>query len=387
LRDVAGVATVGPRTRRLRSAMTALGIAIGIAAVVAVLGISSSSRAQLIAELEELGTNRLEVRAGQSLTGSEPELPEEATTRIGRIAGVQAVTSVTTVDASLRRTDLIDPANTLGITVRTTEPSLLSVVGGTIASGRFLDAASASLPTVVLGSTAAERLGIEQATGQLVIIGGEWFSVIGILDPVPLYGQLDSSAFIGRDVATDVFGTELSPSSIYVTVEPDQVDRVRALLAASASPARPSEVDVSNPSDALAAQDAVDANLTAMLLGLGGVALLVGGISIANVMVIGVLERRTEIGVRRALGATQRHIRVQFLAEAVLLSGAGGLAGVVLGAGVTAGYTTVRDTALSVPPIAVVGGLGAALIVGTIAGLSPASRAARMAPADAIRPA
>ena len=144
---------------------------------------------------------------------------------------------------------------------------------------------------------------------------------------------------------------------MYVLTDPDQVEAVRSVLAATANPQHPNEVSVSRPSDALAAKKAVDATLQALLLGLGGVALLVGGIGIANMMVVAVLERRTEIGVRRALGATKRHIRLQFLVEAVLLALLGGVLGVMIGVGVTAGYTTVRNMVLSVPVTTVAAGV------------------------------
>ena len=201
-------------------------------------------------------------------------------------------------------------------------------MGGSVRTGRFLDAATSRLPAVVLGSTAAERLGIRDLTGSpAVYLGGQWFTVIGILDPVPVLANLDSAAFIGYDVAEQLFDTSRSPSTVHVRTTPEAVDAVEAVLAATANPAAPEEIEVSRPSDALAAREAVDDTLTALLLGLGGVALLVGGIGIANMMVVSVLERRSEIGVRRALGATKRHIRLQFLTEAVLLALLGGAAG------------------------------------------------------------
>jgi putative ABC transport system permease protein len=388
LRDVAGTGAIGLRTRRLRTALTAIGIAIGIAALVAVLGISASGRADLLAQLDKLGTNRLTVQAGQSFLGDKSQLPEDATAMIRRVGPVVAAAGTTGVDASVRRTDRIPRSETGGISVVATEPELLAAVDGTVHTGTFLNAANAQYPAVVLGSKAAERLGIHSLDGNPVVyLGGHWFSVVGILDPVPLLPNIDSSAMIGYDIAHDLFGTARNPSTAYVLTDPQQVDEVRAVLAATANPQHPNEVTVSRPSDALAAKKAVDETLQALLLGLGGVALLVGGIGIANMMVVAVLERRTEIGVRRALGATKRHIRLQFLVEAVMLALLGGVLGVLLGIGVTAGYTTVRNMVLSVPIATVAAGVGAALVVGALAGLSPAARAARLNPADAVRPA
>jgi len=387
-RDVLGAGAVGLRTRRLRTALTALGIAIGIAALVAVLGISASGKADLLAQLDQLGTNRLTVQAGQSFLGNDSKLPEDATAMIRRVGPVTSAAGTTGVSGTVRRTDQVPAAETGGIGIVATEPELLAAIDGTVRTGSFLNAATSKYPAVVLGSKAAERLGIRSLDGNpIVYLGGHWFSVVGILDPVPLLPNIDSSAMIGYDIAHDLFGTDRNPSTVYVLTDPNQVQQVRDVLAATANPEHPNEVSVSRPSDTLAAKEAVDETLQALLLGLGGVALLVGGIGIANMMVVAVLERRTEIGVRRALGATKRHIRLQFLVEAVLLALLGGVLGVLIGVGVTAGYTTVRHMVLSVPISTVAAGVGAALVVGAIAGLSPAARAARLNPADAVRPA
>jgi putative ABC transport system permease protein len=388
LRDIPGLVLVGPRTRRLRTALTALGIAIGIAALVAVLGISESSRADLLAQLDALGTNRLQVAPGTPLAGgAEVTLPETAGDQIRRLDTVEQAAAVSGVDATVRRSDLIPESTTSGISVRAADLGMLDAVGGSVAAGRWHDAASERLPTVALGAVAAGRLGIHTVDGREVIIGDQRFTVVGILDPVPLYDTLDTAAFIGYPIADELFDTTRAPTSIYVVADPDVVDEVADLLPATTNPQSPAEVEVTNPSDALAAREAVDETLTNLLLGLGGVALLVGGIGIANVMVIGVLERRTEIGVRRALGATKRHVRLQFLLEATLLGVLGGIAGVVLGVAVTTGYTAAQHQTLAIPPSGIVGGLAAAVAIGAIAGLSPAARAARLAPAESIRPA
>ena len=388
LADVLATGAVGVRTRPLRSALTALGIAIGIAALVATLGISASSRADLVAQLDRLGTNRLEVRPGQSFTGTDAQLPETSVAMVRRIGPVLEASGVAAVTATVRRSDLVPEAETNGVGVLATDASLLAAVDGTVRDGRFLDDAVDGYPAIVLGATAAERLGITDLTARpRVFVSGGWFTVVGILDPVPLLAGLDSSAFIGADVAEDLFGTEREPTAIYVLTTPEQVTPVQEVLAATANPQAPNEVQVSRPSDAIQARSAVNDTMRALLLGLGGVALLVGGIGIANVMVIGVLERRSEIGVRRSLGATKRHVRLQFLTEALLLALLGGAAGVALGAAITLGYAAARDLTVSLPAEALAAGIGAALLVGMLAGLSPAARAARLPPAEALRPA
>jgi putative ABC transport system permease protein len=382
--DILRVGSAGLRARRLRAALSSLGIAIGIASMVAVLGISESSKADLLAALDRLGTNLLTVAPGQTFGGEAAELPEQSTAMIGRLASVERAAATRTLDETVRRTDLIDEAETGGIAVTASDPGLARLLGVRVRRGRFLDPGSIRYPTVVLGATAASRLGIARP-GVNVWIGDRWFTVIGILGRVTLDPNLDSSALIGFPVAERLFGADRSPTTIYVRAGEDSVEWARALLGATANPEHPEEVQVSRPSDALAARAAAKSAFTALFLGLGGVALLVGGVGIANVMVISVLERRSEIGLRRALGATRPHIAVQFVSESLILAGLGGVAGSALGSAVTVAYATSRDWPAVVPPLALAAGVGAALAIGAVAGLYPALRAARLPPTEALR--
>lgn len=377
----------GPRARRARSSLTAIGIAIGIAAMVAVVGISTSSKAALLHTIDELGTNLLAVQAGQSLSGQPASLPEDAAAMIGRMPAVEQASALRTVDASVRRTDLIPDVETAGINVFASDPDLLLAIHGDVGRGRFLDDRMARLPALVLGSVAAQRLGIvDLSDSPTVFVDGHWFAVIGILEPFPLNPDLDRAAFMGNAVAGELFGTEPNATTIYIRTDPDQVEAVRGLLARTANPASPNEVNVSRPSDALEAKAAVDQNLTRLLLGLGAVALVVGGVGIANVMVISVLERRSEIGLRRALGARRTHIAGQFVIESVMLAVMGGVAGITLGVLVTSVYAAGQGWTLDVPAPALGGGVAVSLMVGAVAGLYPAVRAARMDPAEAVHP-
>jgi putative ABC transport system permease protein len=387
--DLFRVASIGLRSRRLRAALSALGIAIGIAAMVAVLGISESSRSNLLSALDKLGTNLLVVEPQDALGADDeddPVLPTTSETMLRRVAAVERVSSVTPVDTTVRRTDLIPTERTGGITVWAADLQLLDTLIGEMADGEWLDQTRAELPVVVLGSSTAERLGItDVGDGVQVWLGERWFTVIGIMEPVELAPALDTAALIGRPIATTELGAAETPGALYVRTDPDEVDSVRDLIPATASPADPSLVAVSRPSDAIEARAATSDAFTALLLGLGGVALLVGGVGIANVMVIAVLERRSEIGLRRALGATRRHVSVQFLSEALLLSATGGLAGALLGAAVTATYDVARGWEVVVPVTGLIGGFAAAVAIGAIAGLYPATRASRLAPTDALR--
>jgi putative ABC transport system permease protein len=377
---------LGLTARKARTALSALGIAIGITALVGVLGLSESSRADLNAQLDALGTNLLVVAPGQDLMGSDATLPTASVAMVGRVPTVESAAATYAVEATVRKSDLVSESQTGGIAVAAAGTDLAGTVAAELAAGRWLDEATASYPAVVLGATAARRLAVDDlTTGVRVWLGGRWFAVVGVLEPVVLAPELDETALMGLAMGEDLVGEELPPTSVYTRVDPDRVAETRALLGRTANPAEPTTVDVSRPSDALAAQAAADESLTTLTLGLGAVALLVGAVGIANVMVISVLERRREIGVRRALGATRATIGGQFLTESVLLSLLGGLVGGALGVALTTVFALRQDWGVVLPWEPVLLGLGCSLAVGTVVGLYPALRAASVPPTEALR--
>jgi putative ABC transport system permease protein len=385
--DLLPVGTVGLRARRLRAALSALGVAIGIAAIVAVLGITRSSQADLLAQIDRLGTDLLTVTNGRSIQGQEAQLPTRAAGMLGRVDGVRRVAPTAQLaGVNVYRSDQIPAVQTGALAVRACDPALLGTLDGRLGHGGFLNPATARYPATVLGYQAATTLGINRLDQPTrVWLGGHWFTVVGILEPLPLAPEIDRSALVGFPVAARLLGYQGHPSRIYLRTTTQQTTQVAGLLAATADPQHPEQVQASRPSDALTARVAAKSATTGLFLGLGAVALLVGGIGIANVMVIGVLERRSEIGLRRALGAARGHVAAQFVVESLLLATLGGVAGVAIGAAITIEVADRQRWPVLIPAVAMWGGLAAALAVGVAAGLYPALRAARLAPTDALR--
>ncbi|WP_245782517.1 ABC transporter permease [Actinokineospora terrae] len=382
--DLGRESTSGLRGRPARAVLSLLGIAVGVTAMVAVLGISAASQAGLIAQISSLGTNMLTVAPGRDLFGGQTELPVESVAMVSRIEGVRSVSAVGAVGGhSVRRTDKIDPDDTNGIAVLAARLDLLDTLGGSVTAGSYLSPATERYPAVVLGAVAASRLGVG-SVGDQVYLGERWFTVVGLLAPLPLAPEVDRAALVGWPVAQTDLGFSGHPTTIYERSADEAVAGVRQVLAATANPENPQNVAVSRPSDALTAQLATRSAFDQLFLGLGAVALLVGGIGVANTMIISVLERRGEIGMRRSLGATRRHIRAQFLAESAVLSALGGVIGVVVGIAVCVGYSLARGLPVTLPWTAVGAGLAAAVGTGIAAGLYPAGRAARLSPTEAL---
>ncbi len=386
--DLAGLASVGLRTRKLRAALSALGIAIGTAAIVAVLGLARSSQAVLLAEISRLGTNLLTVTNGQNYLGQPAELPEAAPGMISQLPGVTAVEYTGAVSsANAYRSPLIPSIETNALTVNASSLGLPAVVGTSVAQGSYLNAATAREPVAVLGAGAAQLMGIDRIfPWERIWVDGMWFYVVGILNPATLAPKIDTSVLIGFPAAEHYLGLDGHPSEIYVRTVNTQAATTAAdnLLGAQANPENPSQANVSQPSDTLTAQAEAVGAFDTLFLGLGAVALLVGAVGVANIMIISVLERRQEIGLRRALGATKGQIRTQFLAEAILLALSGGAAGDIAGGAATAIYAHAKGWPIVIPPEAWAGGLGAALLIGAFAGLLPAIRAARLSPTQAL---
>jgi putative ABC transport system permease protein len=305
--------------------------------------------------------------------------------RIGPVTGASAVANTHT---RVRRNDRIDPGDGSGLTVLAARLDLLPTINARVRSGSWLTPALADFPTVVLGSVAATRLGVTDAltgpSAPQVMIADRRFTVIGILAPTPLSPDIDRSVLIGWKAARTQLRFDGHPTVIYVQSEESQLEVVRGVLAETIAPERPGDVIVTRPSDALAAKRATESSFSVLFLALAAVALVIGGIGVANTMVVSVLERRSEIGLRRALGATRRQIRAQFLTESVVLAAFGGLVGTGLGLLATVGYASWQEWPLVIPAQSAVGGVGGAVVIGVLAGAYPCVRAARLTPTQAL---
>lgn len=386
-RELLGASIQGLRTRRLRAALSALGIAIGIGAMVAVVGVSASSQAQLLATIDALGTNLLTITPGQTFTGNNEVLPATSVASVDLMRAVDSAVAVYQLSgATVLRTAFVPSLQTGGIGVDAAGENLPHVLGVRLASGRFLDGVADRYPEVVLGSQAASVLAITHVGGHVMVyLGNKWFSVVGVLKHVVLDPTLDTTVFISLPVAERLFELQPSPSEIYVRANVTHVIQVSNLLAPTVDPQNADGVQVARPTDALEARAAANGQFTTLLLGLGAVALLVGAIGIANIMVISVLERRSEIGMWRALGATRRHVSAQFLTESGLLAAFGGITGLALGAGATEAYSLAQNQPFVVPLYALVVAPAAGFVIGAVAGLYPAAKAARLSPTEALR--
>ena len=396
--DLAGLASIGLRTRKLRAGLSALGIAIGVAAIVAVLGLAASSQAALLSEIARLGTNLLTVTSGQTFSGATAKLPTAAPGMIARLPGVTAVQdtgAVTGVNAY--KSPLIPPINTNAISVDATTLGLPAVAGTSLAQGRFLNAATTSEPVAVLGATTARLMGIDRVrTGMRIWIngqagsqaGGQWFYVTGILSPATYASQLDSAVLVGFPAAERYLDFDGHPSQIYVRSTPNDqavTTTVDNLLGAQANPEHPSQVNVSQPSDALTAQadDQGRARHPVPRPGRGRAA----GRRDRGGQHHGHLGAGTPSG-NRAAPRAGRHPRPDL--RPVPGRGHPAVAGRrrrrrrSSARVATASYAHGHGEAVVIPPEAWAGGLAAAVIIGALAGLLPAIRAARLSPTQAL---
>ena len=382
--DLVRVSFRGLRGQPLRFVLSVLGIAIGVAAMVAVGGITQSSRAELSSLLSRLGTNVLRVYPAPDLQGQPTRLPATASTMLANIGPVERTAAVSELPGvGVYRSPYVPSGNTNSLTVAAVAPDLLAVLHGQLSRGHWFTGAEQYFPTVVLGSSAAARLAIDD-TGVRVWVRDQWCVVVGILAPLPLAPDLDSTAMVPVAAAARYLAADGTSTSVYVRAPDTRIREISAVVPATAAPEHPDQVGVDRPTDALTAKLTADATLNRLLIGLAAIGLLVGGVGVSNTMIIAVLERRSEIGLRCSLGATRRVIGLQFLTESVLMSASGGALGVVLGYAVTIGYARWQGWQLSLPLWVGAVAIAVTALVGSVAGLYPAVKASRESPTSAL---
>lgn len=374
----------GLRGRPLRFVLSAIGIAIGVGSMVAVAGITQSSRVELNNQLAQLGTNLLRVYPADDLQGHPTVLPPTAAPMISRIGPVTAASAVGELkNLAVYRSPYVPTGHTSSVAVDAVDVSLLATLRGSVAAGHWFTPANAAFPTVVLGAAAANRLGIH-TPGTMVWIHDQWWTVIGVLKQLTLASDLDGAALLPRPAATTYANDDGTDTSVYARADDDEILAVSNVIPATASPQHPDEVGIDRPTDALTAQLAANDTLNRLLIGLAAVGLLVGGVGISNTMIIAVIERRQDIGLRRALGATRGNIATQFLAESALMSACGGLGGVLLGYAVTVFYSSLQHWGISLPLWVGATAVIVTAVIGAVAGLYPAVKASRESPTQAL---
>jgi putative ABC transport system permease protein len=401
-RDLFDECLAGVFARPARTALTTLGTVLGIASLVATLGISRTAGNQIVTRFSEIAATQVTVQPRSSgggggggenpaLRGSIGVLPWNVEDRLDRLNGVVASGAVADVvnPGQIRTVPFIDPTAPSGRTlpVFAASPGLFEAVRGNIASGRWFDAGHVRRRDriAVLGSDAAAELGVTRLDNLPgVFVGDDLFTVIGILDDAPRDRGLTGGIIIPSSTAAWRFGVT-RPERVVIETELGAAQLIASQAAIALNPNAPESLGVTAPGTTRRTQDAIENDVNQLFLLLGLISLIVGAIGIANVTLVTVMERTGEIGLRRALGASQRHIAGQFLAESTVLGLVGGIIGasvgtiVVVAVSATRQWTPVLDMRL--PAVAPVAGA----IVGLLAGLYPSIRAARMEPVDALR--
>lgn len=387
--DLLHSAWIGATGRRSRTVLAALGIALGIAAYVALSGIAASNQSALLARLDALGANLQVVTPGQDAARQPIPLPQYAPRTLARQPQVERVGVFDTTPENVRifKNELVPKSNGNALALSVMRPGALDALGASLTQGHGIDADNEHLPVAVLGSEAAYRLGVT-GVGDRVLIDDAWYGVVGILDPVPQARSFDSSVIIGSKYAKAHYPDQAKTigriSAIYVRTKPGDAEALRRMLAHAAN-LTGSGVSVNASADLSEARNTTDDSLTTLGLMIGVIALAVGGMSIANMMIVTVMERRGEIGLRRALGATPGAIRMQFVTEAAMLSAFGGLAGIGIGAGTAMAVAVSAHQPMALDWGSLPLAWCAAVLVGILAGIYPASRAARLTPTEALR--
>jgi len=388
-RDLLSIAVGGIRARKVRTLLIMLGPVVGVAAMVGAVGLTESAKGDLKARLAELGTNLITAEAGASFGQQNPTLPKSAVSRVKAIESVERASAVAEVKGVVTLPSAAGASyyQTFPVPVLASDDKLPEVLEVPIRSGRWLAKSDGANKTraVVLGGGLADEYGVLPGEIRTVQLNGIDYGVVGVLDRVPLEPSLDNAAFVTQWAAKHDFATDGAPTKMYVRARPGSTEATSKAIPTAVSLGGSGSVTTKIPSDALEASARADKTLQQTALFAGLLALAVGGLGIANVMSISVIQRSSEIGIRRALGSTRALIALQFLLEALFVGLLGGLVGAVVGVGIVylvsaiAGWVVVIDYAKM--PI----WIGLAVGVAAVAGLYPSVKAARLEPLETLR--
>jgi ABC-type antimicrobial peptide transport system permease subunit len=397
-RDLVAESVAGMLARPGRTVLTILGTVLGVAALVATLGLAKTAGNQIVTRFDALSATTVSVSNRSDSVFRSPGLedvsaiPWDSEDRLTRLNGVVAAGTLTLVDTGGELVSSVPINDPLGqsqfaMDVLAVSPGLFETVGAELRTGRFFDEGHDARyePVAVLGPGVAARLNINRVDQQpAIFIGDTTLAVIGIIDNVVQEPSLLEAIIIPNGTARELFGTG-APAEVHIRTEVGAAYLIGDQAPIALNPGDPSLLRVQVPPEPRAVRSGVESDVNTLFLVLGGVSLLVGAIGIANVTLVSVLERVGEIGLRRTVGAARRHIAAQFLVESAAMGFIGGIIGastgvlVIVAVSANKQWTPVLD--VQVPLLAPLAGA----LVGLIAGLYPSWRASTLEPVEALR--
>jgi putative ABC transport system permease protein len=390
VRELIGVALTGLFARKVRTALLLLGPTIGVAAIIAAVGLTDSAKGDLKRKVDELGTNLIEASASSSFGSQNPTLPADAVDRAFTVRTVQSVSAVVELSniIVLPYAEATEKYETVPVPVLASDAELPAVLQVPLVSGRWLNGFDEheGARTAVIGLGLAREFDVLPGEVRAIELDGKEYAVVGVLDLVELEPAFDNAVFIPFSTAdTDFVADDILPNKLYVRARPGTEDATSEALKTAVNLGGPDEVKTELKSEALQLAAQSDRQLQLIVVSMGLLAIIVGGIGIANVMSISVIQRSSEIGIRRALGHTRSTIALQFIFEAIVVGVLGGVLGVPVGVAAIGVGVAIAGWVFTLQPMLVPGGVLLAVVISVFAGLYPAVRAARLEPLETLR--